>query len=343
MKKLVLKEYKHIDVVECPIPEPGPGQAVVRVRYAGICGSDLHVLDGLNANAKLPLVMGHEACGEVYAVNDPDSPFKPGDKVCAHTVKPCGGCEACTIGRENLCRDVRIMGTNFDGVFTQYMLVDANRLIRFRDDVDMKLAALVEPLTVGVHDVYRSGLRVGEDVFIAGAGPIGLIIGMVCKLAGAAHVVLGEMNPVRIQMAQDLGFTVANTTDPAAFQAVCGEATSGRGFDKSFEITSVQAGFDMCLSALKKGGVMIQVGMPPKGTVMGVDIDKIIYSECELRGVRHHTMASMQCAAKIINSGRLDQQLEKLISAVYPMEQCLEAMEKARADKTMLRVLMDFS
>ena len=343
MKKLVLTDVKKIDIVECPIPEPGPGQAVVRIRYAGICGSDLHVLDGLNANAKMPLVMGHEGCGELYAINDERTDIKVGDKVCAHTIKPCNGCEACTVGRENLCRDVKIMGTNFDGVFTQYMLVDANRLIRFNDDVDMKLAALVEPLTVGVHDVRRSGLRAGEDVFIAGAGPIGLIIGMVCKLAGAAHVVLGEMNPVRIQMAQELGFTVADTTDPASFKAVCDKATNGAGFDKSFEITSVQPGFDMCLAALKKGGVMIQVGMPPKGTHMSVDIDKIIYSECELRGVRHHTMSSMQCAAKIINSGRMNDQLVKLISAVYPMDQCMEAMEKARTDKTMLRVLMDFS
>lgn len=343
MKKLVLQEFKKLEIVESPIPEPGPGQAVVRIRYAGICGSDIHVFDGLNANAATPLVMGHEACGEVYAINDPGSTFQVGDKVCAHTIKPCGGCENCAVGRENLCRDVKIMGTNFDGVFTQYMLVDANRLIKFNDDIDMKLAALVEPLTVGVHDVRRAGVRVGEDVFIAGAGPIGLIIGMVCKLAGAAHVVLGEMNPVRIQMAQDLGFTVANTTDPAAFKEVCDKATGGAGFDKSFEITSVQAGFDMCLAALKKGGVMIQVGMPPKGTVMGVDIDKIIYSECELRGVRHHTMSSMQCAAKIINSGRLNAQLEKLVSAVYPMEQYAEAFEKARTDKTMLRVLIDFN
>ena len=235
------------------------------------------------------------------------------------------------------------MGTNFDGVFTQYMLVDASRLIRFNDEVDMRLAALVEPLTVGVHDVRRSGLRAGDDVFIAGAGPIGLIIAMVCRQAGAAHVVLGEMNPVRIQMAEDLGFTVADTTDPAAFRTVCDKATNGAGFDRSFEITSVQPGFDLCLAALKKGGVMVQVGMPAKGTVLGVDIDKIIYGECELRGVRHHTMSSMQRAAKIINSGSMNQSLEKLISAVYPMGQYAEALEKARTDKTMLRVLMDFS
>lgn len=343
MKKLVLTDVQHIEIVEGPIPEPGEGQAVVRIRYAGICGSDLHVYDGLNANAKMPLVMGHEACGELYAINDPRTDIKVGDKVCAHTIKPCGGCEACTIGRENLCREVKIMGTNFDGVFTQYMLVDANRLIRFNDDVDMKLAALVEPLTVGVHDVRRSGVSVGDDVFVAGAGPIGLLIGMVSKLAGAAHVVMGEMNPVRIKMAEDLGFLVADTTDPAAFKAVCDKATNGNGFDKSFEITSVQAGFDMCMAALKKGGVMTQVGMPPKGTVMGVDIDKIIYSECELRGVRHHTMSSMQIAARIINSGRLNEQLKKLVSAVYPMEEYAVALEKARTDKTMLRVLMDFS
>lgn len=343
MKKLVLTDVGKIEVVEAPIPEPKFGQAVVKIRYAGICGSDLHVLDGLNPNARTPLVMGHEACGEVVAICDDRTDIRVGDKVCAHTIEPCNSCESCASGRENLCRQVKIMGTNFDGVFTQYMLVSAKRLIRFNDDVDMKIAALVEPLTVGVHDVHRSGLRVGEDVFIAGAGPIGLIIGMVCKMAGAAHVVLGEMNPVRIQMAQEMGFTVADTTDPVAFSRVCDEATGGNGFDKSFEITSVQAGMELCLNVLKKGGIMVQVGMPPKGTVMGVDSDKIIFSECELRGVRHHTMTSMQYAARIINSGRMNCQLEKLISAVYPMEQYAQAMEKARTDKTMLRVLMDFS
>lgn len=342
MKKLVLTDFGKVEIQEAPIPVPGPEEAVVQIQYAGICGSDLHVFSGLHPSARLPLIMGHEACGRLYAIRSRRPDLRIGDKVCFHTVKPCGSCENCCRGRENLCSRVEIMGTNLDGVFTQYMLVDANRLIRFREDVDMRVAALVEPLTVGVHDVRRAGLRAGADVLIAGAGPIGLILAITARFAGAAHVLLSEPNPVRIRLARELGFLAADPNRPD-FQEVCAAATGGTGFDAAFEVTSLQAGFETCLSQLKKGGVMVQVGMPPKGTRFSVDIDKIIYGETELRGVRHHTMSSMQAAAKLINSGVLNAQLEKLVSAVYPLEDSMSAFLRARDDKTALRVLIDFS
>lgn len=342
MKKLVLADFKKIEEVESPIPTPGPGQAVVRIRHAGICGSDLHVYDGLHPTAKTPLVMGHEGCGELYAIHDDRADIRVGDKVCAHTIQPCNSCAACAIGRENLCGAVKIMGTNFDGVFAQYMLVDANRLIRFRDDVDFRLAVLVEPLTVGVHDVRRSGLRAGEDVFIAGAGSIGLLIGMVAELSGAGHVVFSEIDSRRIQLARTLGFVAISPEEPD-FQARCDAVTNGQGFDRAFEVTAAQSGFDACLRQLKKGGVMVQVGMPPAGTRLGIDINKIIYSECELLGVRHHTKTSMEYAAKILNGGLMNERLSGLVSVMYPYTRFAEAMERARLDKSVLRVVLDFS
>lgn len=341
MKKIVWTGTKQVEIVEEPIPVPGQNQAVIRIKYAGICGSDLHVFSGMHPTAKPPMVLGHEAVGTLYAINSSRTDIKAGDKVCTHTVEPCHACEACCTGRENLCDNVKIMGTNLNGVFCQYVCVNADRVIRFEDDVDDKIAALVEPLTVGVHDVRRSGLRLGENVLIGGAGPIGLVIAMTAKLAGAAHVVLSEIDPVRIKMAQKLGFTVANPNAPD-FDAICSANTEGKGFDRAFEITSVQSSFTNLLLHLKKGGVIIQVGMPPKGTEFKVDLDKLIYSECEVRGVRHHTMNDMQMAAKIINSGIMNGALQHLVSAVYSMDDCLEAFIKAKEDKTMLRVLMNF-
>ena len=342
MKKIVLTDVEKIEIVESPIPVPRAGEAVVRIQYAGICGSDLHVFQGLHPSAKLPLVMGHEACGTIYTINSARTDVKINDKVCFHTVSSCGFCENCCIGRENLCTDVRIMGTNMDGVFTQYMLVDASRLIKLDENVDMRLGALIEPLTVGIHDVRRSGLSAGENVFIAGAGPIGLIIAIVAQLSGAAHIVMSEINPIRAKILQKFGFIAADPTKPD-FQNICNTSTSGNGFDVAFEVTSLQAGFDTCLHQIKPGGVIIQVGMPPKGTPWSLDIDKIIYGETELRGVRHHTMSSMQTAAEILNSGIINRQLGQLISAIYPFEQCTEAFLRASQDKAVLRILMDFS
>lgn len=235
-----------------------------------------------------------------------------------------------------------ILGSCIGIASTQYICVNADRVIRFADDVDVKVAALVEPLTVGVHDVRRSGLRLGETVLIGGAGPIGLIIAMTAQFAGASGVVLSEIDPVRIKMARDLGFTVANPMEPEEFDAVCSAVTEGRGFDRAFEITSVQSSFTNLLLHLKKGGVLVQVGMPPKGTQFKVDLDKLIYSECEVRGVRHHTMNDMQQAARIINSGVMNETLRHLVTAEYPLEQCMDAFMRAKNDKTMLRVLIKF-
>lgn len=341
MKKLVLKSFQNLQIEDAPIPVPSVGQAVVRIRYAGICGSDLHVYDGLNSSAKVPLVMGHEACGQVDSINSTRTDIKVGDKVCVHTIVPCNCCQACTSGRENLCKNVQIMGTNFDGVFTQYILVDASRLIRFSDQVDDRIAVLAEPLTVAVHDVRRSGLRAGESVFISGAGPIGLMIATMAKFCGAVCVVLSEIDPIRIRLAQAMGFNVANPNSPD-FAQKCQQATGDEGFDKAFEVTSVQSGFSACIHLLKKGGIAVQVGMPPTGAQLILDINKIIYNECDLRGVRHHTMQDMQTAVQLINAGVLDRQLSSFVTAVYSFEDYAEAFDRARNDKSMLRVLLNF-
>ena len=341
MKQLVWTDVRKVEIVEAPIPQPGPGQAVVKIKYAGICGSDLHVFAGQHPTAKPPMVMGHEACGTLYAINSDRTDVKVGDKVCCHTVKPCGACEGCTTGRENLCTSVKIMGANFDGVFTQYILVDADRVIKFNDDVDFELAALVEPLTVGVHDLRRSNMKAGESVVIGGAGPIGLIIGIMCRFAGASRVVLSEIDGTRIEIARGMGFTVVNPMEPD-FKEKALAASGADGFDKAFEITSVQSSFDTCVDLLKRGGTLVQVGMPPKGKMFSVDINKFIFSECDLVGVRHHTMNDMITAAKLINSGVLNEQLRPLASAIYPMEESMAAFERAASDKSVLRVLIDF-
>lgn len=340
MKKLVLTDFKKVEIVEDAIPKPAFGEAVVKIKYAGICGSDLHVYDGAHPYAKPPMVMGHEACGTVYAINSTREDIKIGDKVCFHTVEPCSSCEECCSGRENLCSSVKIMGTNMDGVFTQYKLVSADRLIKFNDDVDYQAAALVEPLTVAVHNVRRAGLQPGDYVFISGAGPIGLVIGMMAKFSGAADVVLAEIDQMRIGIAREMGFHVF---DPEAenFSAACMEICGGAGFDKAYEITSVQSSFARCVSLLKQGGIMIQVGMPPAGKIFDLDINKIIYRECDIRGVRHHTMYDMQRAARIIDSGVLNDQLKKLVSAVYPIEEGASAFQRAGTDRSVLRILLD--
>lgn len=344
MKRLVMTDFNKLELQEAPIPEPGAEEAVVRVQYAGICSSDMHIIAGEHPTARPPFVMGHEMCGEVCAINSARrTDIKPGDKVTIHAVKGCGVCDMCRAGRENLCRHIDIMGAGCDGFFSEYVLCRADRLIRFREDVDMRIAALAEPLTIAVHDVRRSGLQAGEDVFIAGAGPIGMLIASVARLSGAAHVVMAELDETRLRLARDMGFTAINPKEPD-FQAVCDALTGGKGFDKLFEVTSVQAGFDMCLGQIKRGGTMVQVGMPGSGRFEGgFDANAIIFNEATYMGVRNSSSRSMMAAVKMINDGQLDGVLRGIVSAIYPKERAIEGFRRVREDRSVLKVLIDFS
>ena len=208
MLALNMPRYEELVLEERPIPECGPEEAIVRVKYAGICGSDMHIIAGENPKAVAPLVMGHESCGTVYAINSTRrNDIKVGDKVTMHAVISCGVCDNCRNGRENLCENVKIMGTSYDGFFQEYVKVRADRLLKFNDDVDMKAAALVEPLTIAVHDIRRSGLQLGEDVFVCGAGTIGTLIAKVAEMQGG-HVLISEADDARIAAAKGRGFHV---------------------------------------------------------------------------------------------------------------------------------------
>ena len=341
MKSLVMPEYEKLELVETELPECEDEVAIVKVAYAGICGSDMHIIAGENPKAKPPLIMGHEMCGTVYAIKSKRrTDLKPGDKVTVHAVNGCGVCDNCRNGHENLCEHVKIMGSEIDGFFREYIKVRADRLLKFRDDVDMQVAALVEPLTIAVHDIRRSGLQAGEDVYIAGSGTIGTLIATVAKLTGAAHVVVSEVDDDRIRMGRERGLTIVDRKSPD-FIEQCRALTNGRMFDRVFEVSGVEAGFKDCLVMLRPGATMVQVGMPGK-KFKEFEINKIIFNEINFLGVRNSTARSMSAAVKMVNDGVLDEFLKKMISAVYPKEQAIEAFQKARTDKAALKVLIKF-
>ncbi len=335
-----MPEYEKLELVEREIPECGPEEAIVRVKYAGICGSDMHIIAGEMSRAKPPLVMGHESCGTVYAINsERRKDIKPGDKVTMHAVISCGVCDNCRNGHENLCENVRIMGTNFDGFFQEYVKVRADRLLKFNDDVDMKAAALVEPLTIAVHDVRRSGLSVGEEVFVCGGGTIGTLIAKVAMMQGG-HVLVSEADDARIEVARKNGLNVVDAKAPD-FMEQCKAFSGGKLFDKVFEVTGVEPGFRTCLDMLKPGSTMVQVGMPA-GNFKDFDINKIIFNEINFLGVRNSRSLSMSGAVKLVNMGIMNDFLKGMVSEIYPKEKALEAFNRARRDKTALKVLIDF-
>ena len=234
------------------------------------------------------------------------------------------------------------MGVDRDGAFAEYVCIPESNVILIDESLDEDVVAFFDAFGNATHTALMFPL-IGEDVLITGAGPIGMLIASVARLSGAAHVVMAELDETRLRLARDMGFTAINPKEPD-FQAVCDALTGGNGFDKLFEVTSVQAGFDMCLGQIKRGGTMVQVGMPGSGRFEGgFDANAIIFNEATYMGVRNSSSRSMMAAVKMINDGQLDGVLREIVSAIYPKERAIEGFRRVREDRSVLKVLIDFS
>ncbi|MDR0357674.1 MAG: alcohol dehydrogenase catalytic domain-containing protein, partial [Clostridiales Family XIII bacterium] len=211
MKAAIIGKPGEIHLEERPIPEIDFGETLIKVKYIGICGSDIHLLHGKNSSAIYPLLPGHEFVGEIVESKGEGSErLKIGDIAAAQEVISCGVCEACAKGEDNVCRHLKIIGIHTDGGFAEYVKVKTRKVFVLPKDIDLKVAVLIEPFAVAVHDVRRSELKVGETAFIAGGGPIGLLIGIAARLAGARKVVVSEVMDGRAELARKLGFDTVN-------------------------------------------------------------------------------------------------------------------------------------
>ena len=338
MKAVRFIRPDRIELEEVPLPVLSDGEALIKVLYSGICGSDVHVLHGHHPTARYPVTPGHEFVGELVSVYDSSRPdLKPGDLVAGQPFYACGTCEACLTGRENVCRSLNILGIHQDGSFAEYVKVLSKKVYLLPQDLDPKLAALIEPLAVAVHDIRMSELKVGEKCLVIGGGPIGLLIGMVARLNGAGRIVISEVSPFRLAFAQQLGF---ETIDPSAedFGSRVGELTNGNGFDVVFEVSGSKAGTAVMTQAVKIAGTIVIVGMA--GDSYPVNTTQAFIKELTIKGVRIHSQVNFAAAIDILRSGRLDHDVRSLISAIYPLEDAIRAFDAAQKNEGVFKILV---
>jgi len=292
MKAIVFKGARDVELEERPVPVLEDEEVLIRVEYAGICGSDMHPYRGESSLHIAGNIMGHELTGIVEKINTTkgDPGFAVGDRVVPNPYTYCGVCEMCLTGRHSGCETVGCMGFARDGCFAQYAKAGVSEVYRIDSSVDPKTAALTEPLTIAMHDVRESGLRVGQSVFIIGGGPIGVLEAMVCKLAGASKIVISEINGKRCQFLRDLGFTVLNpATDDVA--AECAGMTGGLGFDVVFEVSGAKAGYELITrkGVIKNGGRIMIVALP--AAPQPLDFNALAR--------RHYTITGVNLADKV--------------------------------------------
>ncbi|WP_212912153.1 L-idonate 5-dehydrogenase [Streptomyces sp. TS71-3] len=336
----VLYGQGDLRVEEVPAPVPAAGEAVVDIRYGGVCGSDLHYWrEGGVGDFLLrePMVLGHEVVGTVAGYGPRASGPEPGAPVAVHPATPCGRCPECLGGRRQVCRDIRYLGSaarlpHVQGGFAARIAVPAKQLRALPDGLGLRAAALAEPLAVAVHAVRRLGPVDGRHVLVTGAGPIGCLVVAAAKAAGAARVTATDLLPEALRYAGVAGADVCVRADDPADPGWPAEV------DAAVEASGAASGLDACLRLVLRGGSVVQLGMPTGGR-SAFAASLVVSKEIELRGSFRFDGEFDESLALLAR----EPGIEELISAVVPVGSAEDAFTLATDRARACKVLLEFA
>jgi L-iditol 2-dehydrogenase len=265
MKALVLKEYGHFVYQEEPNPDIHEDEVLIRVRACGICGSDVHGMDGSTGRRRPPIIMGHEASGVIAEVGDKVTGWSRGDRVTFDSTVYCGSCWYCQRGAINLCDSRRVLGVSCEdykqqGAFAEYVAVPQRILYRLSEAVSFERAAMVEAVSVAVHAVGRTPVSLGDTAVVVGAGMIGLLVVQALRLAGCGTIIAVDLEAERLKLAQRLGADVGLKADGCDVLEEVKHHTRGRGADLAMEVVGTSPTVNTALACVRKGGAVTLVG-----------------------------------------------------------------------------------
>jgi len=270
---------------EVPEPEIGINDVLIRVERTSICGTDVHIYDWDDWARKtipVPMVVGHEFVGKVVKTGSNVSDFFAGDLVSGEGHVVCGRCRNCLAGRRHLCARTMGVGVNRPGAFAEYIALPMSNVWHHHSDVPLDIASLFDPFGNAVHTALSFPV-LGEDVLITGAGPIGMMAAAVVRHAGARYVVITDVNPKRLELAEKFGVTRAVDVRSTSLADVQKELGMQEGFDVGLEMSGNEAGFRDMLSNMSHGGRIAILGIPPKQ--MCVDWNKVIFNMLTIKGI----------------------------------------------------------
>lgn len=322
MKAIKLEQPGKIQCLEIEKPIPKPGEALIRIKTAGICGSDVGAYRGSNPLVSYPRIIGHELAGVIEDIpSDNPKGLKVGDKVIVDPYIYCGHCYPCSIGRTNCCTDLHVLGVHVDGGMAEYYCHPSNMLIKIPDDMDWVDAAMAEPLTISLHGIHRGDLKAGDYCAIIGAGPIGLLAGMIAQVYGA-HAILLDLVQERLDFAKQLGIEyIINSGKENAAEAIR-KITNGVMAQQVMECSGANAAIRSTLDLVSNAGRITLTGWPPKET--SLPTDAITRKEVDIRGART-SAGEFEEAIELIYSHKID--VSKLLTKTISMEAVPEVLK----------------
>lgn len=268
-----------------PVPEVGEGDVKIKIHKTAICGTDVHIYQWnqwAQGTIPLGLTAGHEYVGEIVEVGSGVKDFAAGDIVSGEGHITCGVCRNCLEGHKENCKDAKGVGVNRNGAFAEYLVIPKENVWRCSKDIPEELYAIFDPFGNAVHTALSYD-TLGEDVLIAGAGPIGCMAAAVARFSGARHVVVTDFNPYRLQLAKKMGADRTVNLSCENLQDVMENLGMREGFDIGMEMSGSPAGLDTMIKSMKHGGKLALLGLQGKHTP--VDLETVIFNGLNLRGI----------------------------------------------------------
>jgi L-iditol 2-dehydrogenase len=324
MKALLLTAPSQLALVDFPDPSPAADEVLLRVRACGICGSDIHGWDGSTGRRRPPLIMGHEASGEIVAVGLQAGDWRVGERVTFDSTISCGQCGPCRSGHINLCENRRVLGVapveyRQHGAFAEYVALPARILYRLPAGLSFEQAAMVEPVSIAIHAIQRVRVNPTDTAVVIGSGMIGLFVVQALRWAGARRIIAVDLEPKRLTLASELGAT-------DTLQSEVARLTGGAGADLAFEVVGVSPTLQVALACLRRGGSAVLVGNLAAKT--DFPLQAVVTRELTLYGTCSSAGEYPLCL-DLISRGVI--RVEPMISAVAPLAEGAEWFSRLSA------------
>ena len=333
-------DTKTVVVEDVPIPEPGPGEVLVKVAFCGICHSDLSLINGTFPAQRPVVTQGHEASGTIAKLGAGVDGWSVGDRVVVAAGRPCGGCPNCRRGDVGNCLRLQLMAFAYDGAWAEYTVALAAGLTRVPDNVPLEQAAiLADAVSTPFGAVVHTGkVGIGESVGVWGVGGIGTHIVQLSRLVGAAPIIAVDINPVVRDRALELGADHAFDSRDPDLKATIADVTGGRGLDVAFDAVGLKITFEQALDCLTVGGRMVGVGMSAESPTMG-PTSMFGLLQKKVLGHLGYENSDIETLAKLVSLGRLD--LSRSISRIIGLEEIQAGIDALdHADGNPIRILV---
>jgi len=322
---------------DVPEPKPGINDVKIRVLCTGICGTDLHIYDWddwARSTIQVPLVVGHEFCGEVVEVGSNVADLHPGDLVSGEGHVVCGRCRNCLAGRRHLCAHTQGVGVNRAGAFAEYVVLPMMNVWKHTRAIPHEIAAIFDPFGNAVHTALSFPV-LGEDVLVTGAGPIGIMAGVVARFAGARHVAITDVNPYRLELARKAGIPVTVDSRSMRLADVQKQLDMHEGFDVGLEMSGSPAAFREMLENMCHGGKIAVLGIPSEES--SIDWSRVIFNMLTIKGIYGREMFETWYKMTVMLESGLD--ISPVITHRFSWqeyEKGFEAMRTGHAGKVIL-------